>query len=285
MKNLPFFSAVALSALFVFSCGKETQSTIVQTVTDYPPKITVSRFASGFSRPAGVVIDSAGNLFVVNLLTGVVNRITPSGVVGNFASAPGYASGIAIGPGSYVYVSFYSDGTVKRVPPGGGTMSTYVSNLSNPSGLCFDSQGNLYIANHNSNTVQVVSPTGVDSVFASGFAGPVGLVFDGTGSLYVANRYSNSISKVTKEGTITTYAHDIAVPHSLAFDTNADLYVSESGATLGSGNSVAIVTAGGFEYQLSDAFFGATGLAFDAAGALYVANIDSGYVNKVVIAR
>jgi sugar lactone lactonase YvrE len=41
----------------------------------------VAPFAGGFSQPAGLVFDPAGNLYVANYGNGVVSRVTPSGLV------------------------------------------------------------------------------------------------------------------------------------------------------------------------------------------------------------
>ncbi|MBZ0185739.1 MAG: tetratricopeptide repeat protein, partial [Candidatus Obscuribacterales bacterium] len=54
-----------------------------------------------------------------------------------------------------------------------------------PSGLTFDRQGNLYVANFNSNTVDRISSDGTRSQFASGghLKGPIGLAADDSGNI------------------------------------------------------------------------------------------------------
>jgi len=278
------FPALLLCFLAI-SCIRE--SNIVQSSMSYPTIISTTKFASGFNRPTGLAIDSAGDLLVVNLITGVVDRLNRQGVIDTFAIGINGAADIAINSLQQVYVSYYSDGTVKRVSPNGGTMSTFVSNQLNPSGLCFDKSGNLYIADFGDNTVRIVSPSGTDSVFARGFSGPVGLTIDKMGNLYVANRTSNSISRVTSSGNISTYAYGIPTPHSLAFDINGNLYVSEATGTISEfdGNTIDVITPSGFIYQLGNSFYQPSGLAFDASGALYVSNLDSGFVSKVTLAH
>ncbi len=250
-------------------------------VSSIPLMQSVKKFAEGFDRPAGLAFDEMGNLYVVNLNTGLILRVSRGGVMDTFAFGPVGAAGIAIGPSGYVYVSYYQDGTVKRVPSTGGTMRTYARHFSNPAGICFDASGNLFVANHNNNTVTEISQDGVESIFASGFFGPVGLAFDKAGNLYVANRTSNSISKVTPDGTVSVYASGIPTPHSLAFDKNGNLFVSEADGY--HGKTITVITRAGFIYQLTNIYFQPTGLAFDAAGALYVSNIDSGYVSRIVL--
>ncbi len=251
-----------LMALLMQSCGKDT-STGIPTASPYPPKFKVGEFSSGFSRPAGLAIDSLGNIFVMNLLTGVVNKIDPTGAYSNFATGGGYGSAVAIGPGCRVYASYYYDGTVKSVPPGGGFMVTYASGFSNPSGLCFDNAGTLYVAETNANIVTTISSAGVRRTYASGLSAPIGLALDGNGYLYVANRNSNSISRISTTGVDTTYVYDIVTPHSLAFDRNGGLYASQSGNNVGDGNSISVATLDGFVYQLSHAFDTPAGIVFD----------------------
>ncbi len=61
-----------------------------------------------------------------------------------------------------------------RLPPltatgGGSAVTTYVpasAGLYDPTGLAFDSSGNLYVANYNSNTVSEVTPSGTVSTLS-----------------------------------------------------------------------------------------------------------------------
>jgi drug/metabolite transporter (DMT)-like permease len=49
--------------------------------------------------------------------------------------------------------------------------------LNVPSGLAFDSLGNLFVANQGNGTIEDITPGGVGSVFASGLHGPTYLAF------------------------------------------------------------------------------------------------------------
>ena len=70
--------------------------------------------------------------------------------------------------------------------------------MNGPSGLAFDSAGNLYAANVNANTIERFTPGGVGSVFANtGLNYPLGLAFDSAGNLYAANLNNNTIEKFT----------------------------------------------------------------------------------------
>ena len=50
--------------------------------------------------------------------------------------------------------------------------------LSSPTGLAFDSAGNLFVANHGNNTIEMFTSAGVGSLFAnSGLSGPQYIAF------------------------------------------------------------------------------------------------------------
>jgi secreted PhoX family phosphatase len=73
------------------------------------------------------------------------------------------------------------NGTIVEITPG-GVFSVFANNnsglvLSGPIGLAFDSEGNLYAANHNTSTIEEFTPGGVGSVFASSLSSPTGIVF------------------------------------------------------------------------------------------------------------
>lgn len=141
--------------------------------------------------------------------------------------------------------------------------------LNQPSGLAWDGAGNLYISETAGCTIRkLVSATGMVTTLAgsSGVQGyqdgtgtaarfhtPARLTLDGAGSLYVADgptiRRINALS-----GAVTTFA----------------------GATSTSGSSDGIGTAA--------RFFGPSGVAWDGAGSLYVADSSNHTIRKISLA-
>ena len=69
----------------------------------------------------------------------------------------------------------------------GGTVTPFATVGGNPTGLAFDSRGNLFVSSILDGTVDEITPSGSVSLFASGFNYPEGLAFDGSGNLLVAN--------------------------------------------------------------------------------------------------
>src|SRR5438067_973273 len=82
-----------------------------------------------------------------------------------------------------------SDMILKFTPA--GTQSPFVSGLSGPIGLAFDSSGNLFEADQGSGTIFIFTPAGIKSTFVSGLSAPSGLAFEGavlsTPTVHLAN--------------------------------------------------------------------------------------------------
>lgn len=98
-----------------------------------------------------------------------------------------------------------------------------------PSGLTFDSQGNLYVANFNANSVDRISRDGTRSIFASGghLKGPIGLVADDGGNIYVANYSGGTVARITPAGISTVIATDFKKPYYLTLGPGGNLFVSQ----------------------------------------------------------
>jgi sugar lactone lactonase YvrE len=148
--------------------------------------------------------------------------------------------------------------------------------------------GDLYVANHGNNTIEVFNSAGHGSVFAStGLSGPVGLAFDTNGNLYVANAFNNTIEKFNSSGSGTAFAtvgSSDNVLEGLAFDTNGNLYASSIGLTIEPPSVTAIVkiTPDGAEsdFGSGSGLNDPEGLAFDSSGNLYVANSGNSTLEK-----
>ncbi len=57
--------------------------------------------------------------------------------------------------------------------------STFASGLVYPTGLAFDSAGNLFMTDNNLDSIYEFTPGGAQSLFASGLSGPSYLAFQG----------------------------------------------------------------------------------------------------------
>src|SRR6476661_27517 len=183
-----------------------------------------------------LAFDSKGNLFAADPPDGVIVKITPGGVQTNFATGI-TAAGIAFdASGNLFAINTASSGSILKYTPS-GTMTTFVANLGDggPTGLVFDSNGNLYVSKAGNNTagsgsIVKFAPNGTMSPFAAGLFLPAGLAVDSANNVYVADLGSGSILRFTPGGTqLPTFASGLSSPRSLAFDSNGVLYVGEFG--------------------------------------------------------
>ena len=148
-----------------------------------------------FNSPAGVALDSAGNLFVADCWNHTIRKITPTGVVTTLAGRGG-TSGSA-------------DGT-------GGAARFYY-----PGGVAVDSNGNACIADYNNHTIRKVTPLGAVTTLAgkarvSGtndgtgstarFHSPASVAVDSADNFMVADYDNHAIRQVTSTGVVTTLA-------------------------------------------------------------------------------
>ena len=181
-----------------------------------------------FNQPGSLIIGKQGNLYIADTENHLIRKIDTQGNVTTFAgSSKGFKNG-----------------------------STSQAQFSGPTGLVFDSTGNLYIADSDNHRIRKIDTQGNVTTFAgSGMSGsqngnasqaqferPVGLAFDSTGNLFVSDIYDYRIRKIDTQGNVTTFAGS-----------------GMSGSKDGSGQQAQ--------------FDGPTGIAFDTSGNLYVADV------------
>jgi sugar lactone lactonase YvrE len=140
-----------------------------------------------FDRPAGLVFDQAGNLYVADSGSHTIRRISPNGIVTTIAGKPGVA-GISDGVGSG-------------------------ARFTQPGPLTVDRRGNLYVASFYGTRVQRVTPNGVATTIANEpalFENSTlsSIAVDNADNLYIAFSWPGVVRKRTPAGTISTFAGD-----------------------------------------------------------------------------
>jgi hypothetical protein len=151
-----------------------------------------------------------------------------------------------------------------------GPAQPFVSELMNPTGVAFNSLGELFVSARHDGSIYKISSLGDKSVYAKGMGVATGIAFDASDNLYVGDR-TGTIFKIDRKREIFVFATleaSVAAYH-LAFDLQQNLYVT--GPTTSSYDQIHRIASDG---NVSTFFTGLgrpQGLAFDTQGNLYVA--------------
>ena len=265
-----------------------------------------------FDNPTGVTVDTLGNIYLADNLHDVIHKIDINGIITVFAGnwMAGYSgdggpataaelylnpggTGIAVDAANNVY---FADGSRVRMVNAAGMITTVAGGISSGysgdggpataaeigdiTGICFDNQGNLYIADLRYSVVRRVNTAGIISTVAGstiGYSGdggpatnaqldwPFGIICDASGNLFIADGGNYRIRKVDAAGVISTFvgtgpssmgpdfcdgclATNIKLigVNGMATDSSGNIYFSEVGSGSGVGNIDAVfrVTSG-----------------------------------------
>jgi sugar lactone lactonase YvrE len=248
-----------------------------------------------FNLPTGIVVDSAGYLYVADISNHTIRKISPSGMVMTLAGMAGSAGS--------------SDGT--------GSGARFML----PQNLALDSAGNVYVADAGNHVIRRITPSGTVTTIAgvAGAAGsadgagaaarfflPSDLAVSADGTIYVADTENHVIRKITAAGVVSTLAGSVdqagnangtgsaarfAYPQGITIDIAGDLLVADTynhlirkvttagvvttvAGTGSAGHVDGIGSAAKFEYPY--------GVAVDRAGAIYVADSRNHVIRKIV---
>jgi hypothetical protein len=196
-----------------------------------------------FNNPQGIAVDSSSNIYIADTLNNTIRVVTPAGTSTTLAGSPG-VSGTTDGRGS--------------------------SGLFNsPAGIAVDSDGNIFVADFNNDTIREVAPDGTVTTLAgtagvSGtsdgngdalFNGPTGVAVDANDNVFIADSGNDTIRVLTPDGTVTTLAGTPGVsgtsdgpegnalfnqPAGVAVDANDNVYIADSG-----NNTIRVLTSSG----------------------------------------
>jgi sugar lactone lactonase YvrE len=191
------------------------------TITVYNPQTLklVRTIANGaINNPLGVAVDAYGDVYVSNNQANTVIAINVSGGLVETLSQdksgfPFTAPGVITIHGPKIYAGFgpgfgenavisYNVGEFLTRDPQEITVYTDSVNTG-PTGIAFDAQENVYIADFYSETWLKYSPDGkLLLVVKHGVLTPEGIALDSTGNVYVSNENLNNITVYDSSGTL-----------------------------------------------------------------------------------
>jgi hypothetical protein len=211
--------------------------------------------AALLDRPAGVAVDSHGNIYIADTHNNRVREVVASS--GNIVTVAG--TGVA---------GFSGDGAA-------ATAAT----LNYPTAVAVDSNGNVYIADTNNHRIREIAGTTINTVAgdgeqfysgdggaatAAGLDSPNGVAVDTAFNIYIGDTHNQRVRLVTfTTGFITTLAGTgvkgftadgpaasaaLARPRGVAVDTSGNVYLADSDndriRTIGGGNVTTIAGNG-----------------------------------------
>lgn len=245
---------------------------------------------AGLALPSYLAVDSGNNLYIADTDSNVIRMVTPAGLISTVAGNAKTGVG--------------AEGVPAKTTP-----------VMQPGAVLVDSNRNLYIAESctgcgagspsDLHRIRKVTPDGIISTIAGStrgntdgpgstarFYGPVGLALDAAGNLYVADQGTGRIRKIDSLNNVSTVVSGLNQPSSIAVDSTGALYFTEAGSNLvrrfsgGRLTTIAGTGAAGFSGDggapLNATFRAPFGIQLDAAGNIYVADLDNGRVRALL---
>ena len=250
---------------------------------------------AGNAYPTGVTLDAAGNLYIADYGSSRIRKVS-NGVITTVAGngTQGYSGDN--GPATSAALFF-------------------------PSGIAVDAAGNLYIADTYNHRIRKVSNGVITTVAGNGTGGysgdggpatsaelkfPQGVTVDASGNLYIADLANYRIRKVSNGVIITvagngTYGYSgdngpatsaqLNFPDGVAMDVPGNLYIADGRNNrireVSNGVIATVAGTGTGDYSgdggpaTSAKLYDPVGVAVDAAGNLYIADLANYRIRKV----
>ncbi len=234
--------------------GSAVDDSEIFNSNQFSMSIFVSNFATNFTAPTGIAVDSDGYIYVVNSGNSQVKKFDSNGkLVLSFGdSTPDsqllHPNGILVGK-NYVFVADTGNARIDMFDKDNGTFvyswGSYGNNqgmFHTPVGLATDSQGDLLVADSERNTIQVFDThfTFTDELKSSltgdsNFTAANGIAIDSEGNIYLSSP-DNKILEFSSIGNFLNFFGSEGSeegrfnnPTAIAIDSEGNFYVADTG--------------------------------------------------------
>jgi len=153
--------------------------------------------------PSGVAVDNSGNIFIADAENARIRKVNTNGIISTFA-----------GNGTN---GFYGDGGQAT------NAEIHIEFDSDPTGLCFDTLGNLYFTDTGNGAIRKIDTNGIITTIASsGF--PINVAVDQIGNVFFTDIFGGGlVRKLDTNGVVTTVAGGGSSIVGGGFATNAQI--------------------------------------------------------------
>ncbi|KAA9111305.1 NHL repeat-containing protein [Microbacterium rhizomatis] len=184
--------------------------------------------ASGLSYPAGVAVDSSGDVYIADTGHDRVVKVAADGTQTSFGSGLHHPYGVAVDGSGMIYIADSDNGRVVKVAPD-GSQTIVASGLSSPFfGVAVDPSGTVYVADTHNSRVLKVATDGSQSSVGSGLSAPSGVAVDGSGAVYIADMENPEIVKYAAGSGQTYVGSALGRPFGVAVDASGSVYVTDT---------------------------------------------------------
>jgi uncharacterized protein (TIGR03437 family) len=260
------------------------------------------------NHPAGVAVDSAGNIYIADRdnhrirkieVNGNITTVAGSGSPGNSGdNGPATAAqlnspeSVTVDPFGDLYIADTGNARVRVVNTAGLIFPVSASNVVSPVYALADSHGNVFIADPGAGAVVELSG-GATITIAANLASPRGLALDAAGNLYVTEAGAARVDRIAPGGEITTIgAGSWNIPRGVAVAPTGDMFVADTGlqrilhvdvagnVSIIAGNGSAGFSGDGGPATLAELNF-PWDVAIDSNGNLDVADLENNRVRQL----
>lgn len=226
--------------------------------------------------PDDVIFDSSGNLYISDSINDLIRQVNTGGTISTFAGSC---------PSTPCSGAFAGDG-------GAATKAS----LNSPSGMTFDSSGNLYIADTDNYEIRKVTGGTISTAAGqnskgAGFSGdlgaatsaqlwnPSGVAVDAAGNIYIADAFNNVVRVVCETQTPIACTNNAFIGGVVWAAGDINIFAGNNPTTTGATPTSGYQGDGGL--ATGALLNNPTAVLLDAQGDLYISDSGNSAIRKV----